>query len=48
MFSLISGLWNMLVENPTYKVLIIGLDESGKTVEIFKCKIICIRAYSIK
>lgn len=32
MFSLISGFWNMLVENPTYKVLLIGLDDAGKTV----------------
>lgn len=32
MFTLIKGVWNKIFEKPTYKVLIIGLDGSGKTV----------------
>lgn len=32
MFSLIKGYYNMYFEKPTYKILIVGLDSAGKTV----------------
>ena len=32
MFGLIKGLYEYYFEKPTYKILIIGLDTSGKTV----------------
>ena len=35
MFSLIKGIWDTYFAKPTFKILIIGLDKSGKTVENF-------------
>lgn len=32
MFGLLKGLWNSLFEKPTLKILIIGLENAGKTV----------------
>ena len=35
MFSLISGFLRLFFAKPTYKVLFLGLDGAGKTVNIF-------------
>lgn len=32
MYSLLKGFYNMYFERPTFKVLIIGLEGAGKTV----------------
>lgn len=32
MFSLIKGYYDMYFQKPTYKILILGLDQTGKTV----------------
>jgi len=32
MISLLTGVYNRLFDSPTYKILIIGMDGSGKTV----------------
>lgn len=34
MYSLIKGFWDYYFETATYKVLIIGLDGSGKSVNV--------------
>ena len=34
MYTLLKGFYNMYFEKPTYKILIIGLDNAGKTVKI--------------
>jgi hypothetical protein len=33
MFGLIKGLYNLIFDKPTYKILILGLDGAGKTVK---------------
>ena len=35
MFSLIQGYYHKFFDPPTYKILIIGMDGSGKTVLFF-------------
>ena len=35
MFGLIKGFYDHYFSKPTYKILIIGLDNSGKTVRFF-------------
>ncbi|KAL4498485.1 hypothetical protein ABPG72_019603 [Tetrahymena utriculariae] len=35
MYSLVKALWSMYFEKPTLKVLIVGLNDSGKTVTFF-------------
>ena len=32
MYSLLSGLYTYLTQKPTYKLLIFGIDNAGKTV----------------
>ena len=32
MYSLITGCWNQFFEKPTYKLLIVGMENTGKTV----------------
>lgn len=36
MFSLISGFINWYFSKPTYSILIIGEEQTGKTVKIYK------------
>ncbi len=35
MFSLISGFYTQFFQKPTYKILIFGIDNAGKTVILF-------------
>lgn len=39
MFSLLYGFYEYMFQKPNYKILIIGVDNSGKTVSLFFSKL---------